>query len=293
MECAAQSQPIRTALIGGAFRDEFDEIVESVRSQSENRFFPDLKAFIDWTCAEPDLPVFELILILQSYSSQYSQTELNIILGKYPVTPFVCVLGSWCEGEQRTAIPLSGIWSIYVHNWSTEGEIEFKRLIAGEFSTFALSPVLSREEVFLESSQRRPLRQIAGRGKKAWIFRATKQIGSNSEMNRLLFEILKSEDFSVEYVDLEPTIDRTDRPDMIFWDLNETPLESVGEIIADLRKTNPETRLIVFKMSPGIEEKRFLCTAGADIVVSKPFELTSLLETCNMSTETGGSQVNR
>ena len=267
---------IQTVLIGGAFRDEFDVVIGSVSSQSVSRSFPDLQAFTDWIGAEPDLPVLDMIFILQSYSGQYSQSELGKILNKYPITPIICVLGAWCEGEQRTATPLSGIKSIYVHHWQTEGENEFKRFVAGEFSTFELFPVVSREEIFLETSKRRSIGKF-GAGKKAWIYNEKKMIGSDSEMNRLLFEILQSASFSVEYIDWSGVTDEADFPDAIFWDLNEAPLEQVGEIITELRKANTETKIIVLQNAPRVEEKRFLCDAGADLVVAKPFELTSLL----------------
>jgi len=50
---------------------------------------------------EVDQEMFDLIVVVQDYSEQFSQTQINSWLGANPLVRWVCCLGPWCESENR------------------------------------------------------------------------------------------------------------------------------------------------------------------------------------------------
>ena len=52
---------------------------------------------------------FQLIVLAQSRRNQVSQSMVDYLRSKTPGVPIVVLLGSWCEGENRSGQPLLGV----------------------------------------------------------------------------------------------------------------------------------------------------------------------------------------
>lgn len=60
---------------------------------------------------------FDLALVCKERRGSVSQTAIDRIRQLLPETPIVALLGSWCEGEERTGQPLRDVTSVYWHQW--------------------------------------------------------------------------------------------------------------------------------------------------------------------------------
>ena len=60
---------------------------------------------------------FDLIVLAASRRDQFSHEWVESIRSKASPTPLVALMGTWCEGEQRSGEPWPGVQRIYWHQW--------------------------------------------------------------------------------------------------------------------------------------------------------------------------------
>ena len=65
---------------------------------------------------------FQLIVLAQSRRNQVSQSMVDYLRSKTPGVPIVVLLGSWCEGENRSGQPLLGVTQVLWHQWDSRFE---------------------------------------------------------------------------------------------------------------------------------------------------------------------------
>tara|TARA_R110002095_G_scaffold21880_1_gene23663 strand:+ start:1334 stop:2143 length:810 start_codon:yes stop_codon:yes gene_type:complete len=87
----------------------------------------------------------ELIIVCQNWPDEFSASDLNDLVSRFPVSRFVCCYGAWCEadGRTRTVWPLS----IRVPARSVRVRIQQEwEIIQGTAKAFPLTA--GREEIF-------------------------------------------------------------------------------------------------------------------------------------------------
>jgi len=62
---------------------------------------------------------FDLIVLAASRRDQFSHAWVESIRGQASPTPLVALMGTWCEGEQRSGEPWPGVQRIYWHQWQS------------------------------------------------------------------------------------------------------------------------------------------------------------------------------
>ena len=95
------------------------------------------------------------ILLVQAYPGQYSAEAIDRLRAAAPLARLIALLGSWCEGEPRSGLPLPGVVRIY---WR-EAAVRFRRELPRWFeadSAWAL-PVTAAEEERLMATTNTPL----------------------------------------------------------------------------------------------------------------------------------------
>ena len=65
---------------------------------------------------------FQLIVLAQSRRDQISQSLVDLLRAEMPEVPIVVLLGSWCEGENRSGKPLLGVNQVLWHQWESRFE---------------------------------------------------------------------------------------------------------------------------------------------------------------------------
>ncbi len=87
----------------------------------------------------------DLIILAQSFPRQFAERDVEQLRCNVPTAPIVSLLGSWCEGEERTGIPLPGVLRVYWHRWSSWWATELLLLEDGHCPDWGL-PVSCAEE---------------------------------------------------------------------------------------------------------------------------------------------------
>jgi hypothetical protein len=87
----------------------------------------------------------QLCFLLQRYPGEFPAHELDSLLRRWPLTRFVTVAGSLCEGEPRSGQPWAGQVRIYWHEFPGWWALQRKRIVEGQAAEWAL-PRTSREE---------------------------------------------------------------------------------------------------------------------------------------------------
>ncbi len=266
----------RALLVGAADHREFAEAAAAILARTDCRRFAKLEDAAAALGPPALVPPVDLIVIVQSFPGEHRQCDLDRVRRHYPLTPIVFVLGSWCEGEMRTGRPLLPAHRLFWYDWTMLGEPELTALERGKFSTWQLPPTAAEEEIFLESANR-PLsmqgnKKGQSRGRIAWVFTEN----GDYEINRLFGAILASSYETVQHVkDFEQV---ENEPDLFVWDIGERDRNTVGERLSVLRKRFPKTRIVLFCRFPRFEERNELLEAGADALISQPFDLQATNE---------------
>lgn len=89
----------------------------------------------------------DLVIVLQSWSTEYSRDEVNRLLGFVPLARLVVCYGAWCESDGRN----QSIWpqSVRIPLWSARSRIERElRLIIHPGEQAPVPWSASREEIF-------------------------------------------------------------------------------------------------------------------------------------------------
>lgn len=138
-------------MIGDAADAEFRRAFEAASHQAVCVELPSLAKAIERLAGEEEPP--ELAVVLQNRPGQVALTEIERLQTLAPLTRFVALLGSWCEGETRTGQPWPGFLRIYTHQWQSRLLTQFERLRCGKLSAWALPPTATDDERVLWSSE--------------------------------------------------------------------------------------------------------------------------------------------
>lgn len=113
------TQPLRRrarVLLTGNYRSrEFQAPVDWLHKATELECFArlsDAGARLRQLDADP-----LLIVVVQSYPGQYSASQVEQLHRQSPLSRIVALLGSWCEGEVRSARPWPGVIRLYWHQF--------------------------------------------------------------------------------------------------------------------------------------------------------------------------------
>ncbi len=108
-------------LVTGDYRQcEFSDRLQSLVTEYRDHDFQ----FTDLDQAvaaelEPDIP-YDVVLVAQSRRNQFSQSQIDELCRLNPLAARVIIVGSWCEGETRSGVPLNGMHRIFIRDWDAE-----------------------------------------------------------------------------------------------------------------------------------------------------------------------------
>ncbi len=105
----------------------------------------------------PDLMVFA-----HRRPGEWSLAQVNRLLKLVPLARAIDLLGSWCEGETRSARPLPGLLRIFWYDWPSFWRREIASALAGRRSSWTQPVTSTREDRLLEASPAR--RRAESRG---------------------------------------------------------------------------------------------------------------------------------
>jgi CheY-like chemotaxis protein len=214
----------------------------------------------------PDVVPPDLLVLLQSHSGQFLESDLLRLRSRMPLARTVAVLGSWCEGEMRSGRPLVGVRRVSWHLWPVRLARELAAWQAGGGGTWALPATAAEEELLLEAAW--PALRPSGLGNDRPIAVRT----SNADFAACLVQGLA----------------RCGRQAVVLLSGQASAAELFSALIDDLRlpadgrelsnlyrqwRPRPIVALADF---PRLHDERLIREAGAALLLAKPLDLAEL-----------------
>jgi hypothetical protein len=135
--------------VGDKDRQEFAEAVDQLDRQANCQWTPDVTSVL--VGIDDDVPPPDIVIVAQSRPGQYLASHVDTLRRTFPLTRFVALLGSLCEGEARTGRPWPGTTRIYWHQWAPRFARELDRMATGSCPTWGL-PLTATPDEMIEFS---------------------------------------------------------------------------------------------------------------------------------------------
>ncbi len=103
--------------IGDWSQGEFAICVSQIKGASDWLFAEDSNSACKILAGDQFQP--QLILLAQALPGSVQQREIEHLRQHAPLAKIVVVAGSWCEGELRTGVPLTGVLRLYWYEFLT------------------------------------------------------------------------------------------------------------------------------------------------------------------------------
>ncbi len=103
-------------MVGNRRSLEFHEAVEQLTASVDVLFADDLPSATTMIGHEEATP--DLVILAQCFPRQFSVDGVDRLRRIVPTAHIVAMLGSWCEGEERSGEPLPGTQRVYWHRWT-------------------------------------------------------------------------------------------------------------------------------------------------------------------------------
>jgi CheY-like chemotaxis protein len=131
-------------------------VERAAAGQPEARLLDDLDQAQQWLASSPQAP--ELIVLAQSRPGEFADAAIEALRRSAPLARVWRVVGTWCEGEGRSAPPPAGCASAYWHQWPARWGRELARTERGDLPSWNLPLTASPEERMLELDAEPPAR---------------------------------------------------------------------------------------------------------------------------------------
>ncbi len=244
-----------TVLLVGCYqRTEFDSAVRSLRQVASLIFAADSQEALS---RAREMPIPDVVVLVQSRPGQISDQSVRLLQQAWPLSQFVALLGSWCEGETRTGKPWPDIPRVYSHQWL--GRL---RSALGGQTLLDLSGL--RDE--LSNTNSRPS-MISGR-----LIAVYARGFSYAEA---LGEALAAAGCSVVCLTLGEHAFSAGVA-IVLYEVNRDP-EGLIEDLDKLRCRHPGAQVVAIGTFPRAEEIDELRKKGVAVVVSQPFRVDDLV----------------
>jgi CheY-like chemotaxis protein len=238
---------------------------------------PDFKSFLTGFDAVTLVPIqkiatteqsFDLVVIAQSEPGQFQLEVIEQLQMQFANTPLVAVMGSWCEGEQRTGQPWPGVPRIYWHQWKGRFE-SFIQQLKAEGITGWHAPRTSSvaDRIFSTPKPHLDLsRQIKSVGISA----------PSDEQFEMLRDVMQHFGWECHWVERCPAKPQSDQRFDVICVEADSLSKQLEARIGQLESEFPHAGLVVVLGFPRTEDVQRLLMLGVSQVVSKPFELSDL-----------------
>lgn len=134
------SQPA-ILVIGDWQRSEMSLVRDWIKSLGSRASVRQINQLSDAMCEPPDM-----VIVCQSWPDEFSAPEVSAVLGRWPLTQWICCYGAWCDSDGRTR----SIWPGSVRVRVDEVVSRLNRVwqIVSESRAEPLPLTASRDETF-------------------------------------------------------------------------------------------------------------------------------------------------
>lgn len=255
----------------GTPRREFDEAVADLERFGGVEAVASIDACYGHSSAlERPVPVFDLIVLLQSFPGEYPAVAVARLRYCHPFVPMILLLGSWCEGTGRTEPTSPGLLRVYAHQWAGRGRDELRAILRGGLAETLLPPTASEEEGILQWGSPGSRTEA---GSVHLLEYSEFGIGVDPVMVASLRDIYARNAIATSAGRLESVVPGTVA---LIADVAEIPHEHYATCLRACRRRFSELPLTLLLHAPRIEELQQLREFRSVFPLAKPFRLCDL-----------------
>jgi CheY-like chemotaxis protein len=241
---------------------EFAPEVEWLATNADVTWAASQRAAVDIAAA--DSPPLDVIVVGQLRGGEVPLTFFESLRAAAPLVPIVSLLGSFCEGENRTAKTWPGAVRVYAHQFIGRMQTQFVRLAAGGVMAWSPPFTLTDEDRLMRSMPLPPQTRPA-------------RIGVVSQQQAAASALCDAITIGEHLViSRGRELEGGANPELIVWDCKASFAADRGIFKELVARTKRVPKLVVLGF-PRVEDRTMALADGAEAVVSKPFELEDLL----------------
>lgn len=257
---------LRVLMVGDSRAREFCGSLEFLRASAEVTSAKDLAEAVSLTTRGEFAP--DLIVLAQGFPRQFRAGLVEQLRGSLPTAHFVALLGSWCEGEERTGEPLPGVQRIYWHRFAGWWAAQQRVLAAGRCPDWGQPVTAAEDDRQMAASRRETALPQVRKTPQSTIAVAASQC----EMTDLLCETCRQWGYAA--VGLNP---REQLPmaqvAAVIWDCRDA--EDLAELLR-LKRHFGEVPVVAVTNFPRWQHRQQLADAGVAALLSKPLRIDEL-----------------
>ena len=206
---------------------------------------------------------YQLIVLAQSRRDQIPQATVDGLRAKLPDVPIVVLLGSWCEGANRSGNPLIGVNQVPWHQWDSRFE---------KFCTQIRDGVKSDWHLPLTASVSDRVRDFTPAVNVVEELSGCRVLVSAQQRSTFesIADLLKFYQCTSRWAESLAHSQPTDEVDVLLVDGN-TASEELVDRILELNSRCEDVPVIAMLNFPRKRDMGLLSEIGVEEVVSKPF----------------------
>jgi CheY-like chemotaxis protein len=207
---------------------------------------------------------FDLVVVAQHRPGEHLHATFDDLRALAPLSPIVCLLASFCEGEMRTGRPWPGAVRVYAHQFVSRLGAELARQYPSGNTTWAPPFTATDEDRLVAGPQSMP--KLTGRAA---------VISRDRQMASALCDALQAAGaLATSYSD--QLVEFDDNADIIVWDCS-AGFAASRDIFDRLVQDLPEIPKVALLGFPRAHDIVDAMAHGACAVISKPFLVEDLL----------------
>ncbi|GAB6167339.1 hypothetical protein JCM19992_33390 [Thermostilla marina] len=212
----------------------------------------------------------DLIVWLQSRPGEFAGAFQHEIRTMFPLSPWVAVLGTLCEGEERSGTPMPGAARVWWHQWRLCAAEQLDRRRAGERCSWTLPPTAQSAD-YLAAEPCPRIRLVRPRhlrdDRLPVVVIARRRDGFEGLSAAVEMAGGRAVWLSPSSYGQWPT---NPVPAVVFVDA-EGDLNEDGRLVAQAAVHFPSVPRVLFLGYPRLEDIRTAGRLGASLVIGKPF----------------------
>ncbi len=212
----------------------------------------------------------DAILLVQSRPGEYPPSLVDHLRRRYPLSPIVVVLGSWCEGETRSGQPLESTWRFAWYDFVPRMSAAWQHVPAGHPSRLHRPLLMSDAERW--SGDLRCQIEFGD-------CRVGVICGSHSQFESLRDTLIPYGFQVVRCVAnrLAAAREKAQLPQVLLWDDAAAPRDADPGVVATIERNPPQIPSLVLLTFPRVQHVERLYACGVQGVLPKPFDVSDLL----------------
>jgi hypothetical protein len=249
------------AYIGDRVWPDFAEPVQWLSKRARISFVPHIEAAVLMISGEQN--PFDLLIVAERRPAEHTHRALDSLRSAAPLTPIVCLLGDYCQGQTRTGKPWPGAVRVYAHQFAARLGRRFERWEVQAETDWA-PPFTTTEEDRLLGPSHAGEQSLRAR---VAVFADLRETAS------ALGDLLRTAGCSVVYGDeglLGVEVDVT------VWDCQADFAASKASFERLIERW-PQIAKVVLLGFPRVADQVAAMACGAAAVLSKPFLIDDLL----------------